>query len=116
MPKALFFGRRGRGNEQAAALKEDAPDYVPPPPFIPLNANTYKQHVPALLHAFYAQRLEKGLGFDADDAFDSVHATIGPLGQIVQKSAAAAAPKKGQGKKDANGEEKKEKKSAKKTG
>ncbi|WOO84408.1 Transcriptional activator spt7 [Vanrija pseudolonga] len=116
VPKALFFGRRGRGNEQAAALKEDAPDYAPPPPFIPLNVNTYKQHVPALLHAFYAQRLEKGLGFDADDAFDSVHATIGPLGQIVQKSAAAAAPKKGQGKKDANGEEKKEKKSAKKTG
>lgn len=66
--------------------------------------------MPALFHAFYAERLEAG-GLDADDAFDATHTTIGPLGQIVVKAStgAVAKKKKDEDKKDA-------KKPAKKTG
>lgn len=112
VPRALFFGRRGRANDSAAGPKEDALAYAPPPPFIPLNSNTYKANTPALLHAFYASRIESGAGLDTDDAFDQTHATIGPLGQIVQKPLpGAGGSKKSQAKKDDG--EKKERKPAK---
>lgn len=108
VPKSLFFGRRRR---DAAALdtKTEEPDYAPPPPFTPLTPGTYKAATPGLLHAFYAERFE-GTPPEGDDAFDPVHANIGPLGQIVVKAPQNAPAKK---KKD---DEKKEKKPAKKTG
>lgn len=100
VPKALFFGRHGRNRSAADGKKEDAPDYAPPPPFIPLSAASYKSAAPGFMHAFYAERLEKGGALDADDAFDAAQATIGPLGQIVQKAAAnAPAGKKKDGEK-----------------
>lgn len=114
VPKSLFFGRRRRDANAALGPKTAEPDYPPPLPFIPLTAATYKFATPGLLHAFYAERLEGGGGLDADDAFDPVHSSIGPLGQIVVKAPQSAPTKKGGGKKDA--EEKKEKKPAKKTG
>lgn len=117
VPKALFFGRRNRNNAAALGAKADEPDFPSPPQFISLTPGSYKNVTPALMHAFYAHRIEAGTGVDKDDAFDQVHATIGPLGQIVQKPLpGAAAAKKTQAKKDANGEEKKEKKPAKKPG
>lgn len=111
VPKSLFFGRRRRDVNAALGPKVAEPDYPPPMPFIPLTAGTYKLSTPGLLHAFYAERLESGTGIDADEPFDPVHASIGPLGQIVVKALQAAPTKKG--KKD---EDKKEKKPAKKTG
>lgn len=86
MPKALFFGRHARNKAAANGAKEDVPDYPPPPPFVPLTPASYKSATPGLLHAFYAERLEKGGTLEADDAFDPAQATIGPLGQIVQKA------------------------------
>lgn len=112
VPKSLFFGRRRRDPNAALGAKAAEPDYPPPLPFIPLTSANYKASTPALLHAFYAERFENG-GPDTDDPFDPVHASIGPLGQIVVKAPPSAAPKKAV-KKD--GDEKKEKKPAKKTG
>jgi transcriptional activator SPT7 len=110
VPRALFFGRRRRAALAGGDGKTDQPDYPPPPLVVPLTAATYKLHTPALLHAFYAQRIEAG-GIDKDDAFDAVHATIGALGQIIVKPLPGAAPPKKPGvKKEANGEEKAKKK------
>lgn len=68
----------------------------------------YKSHTPGLMHAFYAERVDKGLGLETDDPFDATHQAIGPLGQIVVKPLpGATSSKKGGAKKDANGEEKK---------
>ena len=83
------------------------PDYPPPPPLIPLNPSTLSSHVPALLHAFYAARLESGLSMTEDDPFDPSHSQIGSLGQIVVKNPPGTSTKK---KKLVNGEEKVEKK------
>lgn len=100
VPKALFFGRHGRNRGAENGKKEDAPDYAPPPPFIPLSAASYKSAAPGFMHAFYAERLEKGGTLEADDVFDAAQATIGPLGQIVQKAPAnAPAGKKKDGEK-----------------
>ncbi|WWC61038.1 uncharacterized protein I303_103616 [Kwoniella dejecticola CBS 10117] len=85
VPSSLFYGRRRR---LAAAHdeKEDLPDYPIPPPFIPLNATTIPTHLPALLHAFYAARIESGLSIVEDDIFDPAHGQIGSLGQIIVKA------------------------------
>jgi transcriptional activator SPT7 len=74
--------------------KANQPDYPPPPPFIPLNQNTLHTHLPALLHSFFAQRLESGLGLADDPAFDAAHTQIGSLGQIVSKTGPSVAKKK----------------------
>jgi hypothetical protein len=66
--------------------KADLPDYPPPPPFVPLNPATISTQLPALLHAFYASRIESGLGVSEDDSFDATHSVIGSLGQIVVKN------------------------------
>jgi transcriptional activator SPT7 len=74
--------------------KANQPDFPPPPPFIPLNQNTLHTHLPALLHSFFAQRLESGLGLADDPAFDAAHTQIGSLGQIVSKTGPGVAKKK----------------------
>jgi transcriptional activator SPT7 len=56
-----------------------------PPPFIPLSAPTYINQLPALLHAFFASRIESGLGL-ADEEFDGPQAQIGSLGQVVVRA------------------------------
>ncbi|OCF45433.1 hypothetical protein I317_00679 [Kwoniella heveanensis CBS 569] len=87
VPSSLFYGRRKRfGGNANGGAKEDALEYPPPPPFIPLNATTLPTHLPALLHSFYATRIEAGLSIAEDDAFDPTRATIGSLGQIVVKN------------------------------
>lgn len=70
------------------SAKSDAPDFAPPPPFIPLNPTTYTIQLPALLHAFFAARLEAGLGLEDDPAFDTAHSVIGSLGQVNIKPVA----------------------------
>lgn len=110
VPRALFFGRRRRANAEAADDKADRPDYAPPPPVIPLSSTTYTLYTPGLLHSFYAQRIESGMGVDKDEPFDAAQGTIGPLGQIVLKPLPGATPAK----KKKDGDEKKEKKSVKK--
>jgi transcriptional activator SPT7 len=93
IPSALFYGRRKRA-AQAQAGKADVPDYPPPPPFVPLAPN-YATYVPALLHVFFARRVEKGEGLADAPAFDAAHAQIGSLGQIVHKNPPpAVVPKK----------------------
>ncbi|WVF72103.1 hypothetical protein IAT40_006915 [Kwoniella sp. CBS 6097] len=87
VPSSLFYGRRKRfGGNANGGPKEDVLEYPPPPPFIPLNAATIPTHLPALLHAFYAARIEAGLSISEDDAFDLTRGTIGSLGQIVVKN------------------------------
>lgn len=80
--------------------KSDLP-YPPPPSFIPLAAVTLHTHVPALLHAFYAARIEAGLSLNEDDVFEPAHSQIGSLGQILVKG------KIGDGKGDGKGKGKK---------
>jgi transcriptional activator SPT7 len=43
------------------------------------------------LHAFFAARLEAGLGLEDDPAFDTAHSVIGSLGQVNVKPVAAVA-------------------------
>ena len=64
--------------------KNAEPDYPPPPPFIPLTSSAIS-NLPALLHAFYAARLEAGLSISEDEPFDHTHSQMGPLGQITVK-------------------------------
>ncbi|WWC69373.1 uncharacterized protein I206_103312 [Kwoniella pini CBS 10737] len=85
VPSSLFYGRRRR-LAAAHGEKEDLPDYPPPPPFIPLNPTTIPTHLPALLHAFYAARIESGLSILEDDVFDPSQGQIGSLGQIIVKT------------------------------
>lgn len=72
--------------------------YPPPPSFIPLAATTLYTHVPALLHAFYAVRIEAGHSLDEDDAFEVAHSQIGSLGQIVVKGKTGDSKGDGKGK------------------
>lgn len=88
--------------------KVEEPDYPPPPPFVSLNPATLSTHLPALLHAFYASRMDSGLSITEDDPFDLAHSQIGSLGQIIVKSHSSLAAKK---KKEVNGEEKEKRKS-----
>ncbi|KAK6902974.1 hypothetical protein L486_06429 [Kwoniella mangroviensis CBS 10435] len=88
VPSSLFYGRRRR-LAATHGEKEDLPDYPPPPPFIPLSVSSIPTHVPALLHAFYAARMESGLSIIEDDVFDPSHAQIGSLGQIIVKNVPA---------------------------
>ncbi|WRT67212.1 uncharacterized protein IL334_004178 [Kwoniella shivajii] len=124
VPSSLFYGRRKRLAAAHGEGKEDLPDYPPPPPFIPLSPATIPTHLPALLHAFYATRMESGLSISEDDLFDPSHAQIGSLGQIIMKNSsvpnvATIAKKKREREKedvdlDANDEEAKQKKAASK--
>ncbi|OXG85835.1 transcriptional activator SPT7 [Cryptococcus neoformans Gb118] len=102
VPQSLFYGRRKRlaNSANGASGKSDLP-YPPPPSFIPLAAATLHTHVPALLHAFYAARIEAGLSLNEDDAFEPAHSQIGSLGQILVKG------KIGDGKGDGKGKGKK---------
>lgn len=87
VPSSVFYGRRKRQLDGGAAgAKGDGPDYPPPPPWIQLTPAVLQHHVPALLHAFFAARQESGLGLGDDEGFDPAHASIGSLGQIVNKS------------------------------
>jgi transcriptional activator SPT7 len=61
-------------------------DYALPPPLIPLNIATYTTELPGLLHAFFAARIEAGLGLEDDPAFDATHSIIGSLGQVSVKA------------------------------
>ena len=70
---------------ETSSGKTAQPDFPPPPPFVPLNPATLQSHVPALLHAFFAARMESGLGLADDEGFDAPHTQIGMLGQIVVK-------------------------------
>jgi transcriptional activator SPT7 len=110
VPRALFFGRRRRAANTNVDGAADRPEYEPPPPVIPLSTTSYKLHTPALLHAFYAHRIESGHPIDKDDPFDQVHASIGPLGQIVVKPVPGSTPAKKAGKKEGEGAKKKVKK------
>ncbi|WVQ98831.1 hypothetical protein IAU59_005962 [Kwoniella sp. CBS 9459] len=93
VPSSLFYGRRKRlGGNANGGTKEDVLEYPPPPPFIPLNATTLPTHLPALLHAFYAARVEAGLSISEDDVFDPTRATIGSLGQIIMKNPPVVGP------------------------
>ncbi|KAK8869732.1 hypothetical protein IAR55_000300 [Kwoniella newhampshirensis] len=86
VPSSVFYGRRKRLVDASnSGAKEDQPDYRPPPAFMPLNSSTLTAHLPALLHAFYAARLESGLSITEDDTFDPPRNQIGSLGQIVIK-------------------------------
>ncbi|ORX39969.1 hypothetical protein BD324DRAFT_648586 [Kockovaella imperatae] len=87
VPSSLFHGRRKRvANADQYGSKQADYDYPPPPPFVPLAPSAISAQLPALLHAFYASRLESGLGIQEDDPFDHVHSQIGSMGQIVVKS------------------------------
>lgn len=72
--------------------------YPPPPSFIPLAATTLATHVPALLHAFYAARIEAGHSLDEDDVFEPAHSQIGSLGQILVKGKPGESKGDGKGK------------------
>lgn len=88
------------------------PDYPPPPPFAPLSANTLSNHLPALLHAFFAARIESGEGLADDEGFDPSHSQISSLGQVIVKNpltGAAAAKKKREEEKERAPAEKKPK-------
>ncbi|WWD15998.1 hypothetical protein CI109_100422 [Kwoniella shandongensis] len=86
VPSSVFYGRRKRlADASQNGSKEDQLDYPPPPPFIPLNESTYRTQVPALLHSFYASRLESGTSLFNDDTFPPPRNQIGSLGQIVVK-------------------------------
>ncbi|KIR39329.1 transcriptional activator SPT7 [Cryptococcus deuterogattii 99/473] len=99
VPQSLFYGRRKRlaNSANGAAGKSDLA-YPPPPSFIPLAATTLYTHVPALLHAFYAARIEAGHSLDEDDAFEVAHSQIGSLGQIVVKGKTGDSKGDGKGK------------------
>ena len=75
-------------------VKEDLPDYPPPPPFIPLNPTTLPTQLPALLHAFFAARMESGLGLADDVTFEPSRSQLGSMGQIVIKNAPSLPAKK----------------------
>lgn len=89
------------GLELTRSIVGDVPDYPPPPPFVPLNPSTIPTHLPALLHAFYAARIEAGKSVSEDDPFDPAHSQIGSLGQIVIKSQSAAAAQAAKRKREA---------------
>ncbi|KAK4686338.1 transcriptional activator SPT7, partial [Tremellales sp. Uapishka_1] len=99
VPTSVFYGRRKRLADAALqGAKVDIPDYPPPPAFIPVNPSTLSSHLPGLLHAFYAARLESGMSMASDDPFDPSLSQIGPLGQIIAKGPAiATGKKKGEG-------------------
>nr|KIR85585.1 transcriptional activator SPT7 [Cryptococcus tetragattii IND107] len=99
VPQSLFYGRRKRlaNSANGAGGKSDLA-YPPPPPFIPLAATTLTTHVPALLHAFYAARIEAGHSLDEDDAFEPAHSQIGSLGQILVKGKTGESKGDGKGK------------------
>ena len=114
VPSSLFYGRRKRQVQMGeGARKEDEPEFPPPPPFVPLTQAAVSSSVPALLHAFFAQRIESGVGLADDEGFDPAHCQIGSLGQVVHRSAAAVsssiAKKKREREGDAGKEEKKSK-------
>nr|XP_019042309.1 hypothetical protein I302_08911 [Kwoniella bestiolae CBS 10118]OCF21239.1 hypothetical protein I302_08911 [Kwoniella bestiolae CBS 10118] len=120
VPSSLFYGRRKRLAAAQGDDKEDLPDYPPPPPFIPLNISSIPTHLPALLHAFYAARMESGLSITEDDVFDPSHAQIGSLGQVIFKNpptvnvvpSAGGATKKKRDREKEDGEEEEKKKKA----
>ncbi|KAE8541103.1 hypothetical protein D1P53_002457 [Cryptococcus gattii VGV] len=99
VPQSLFYGRRKRlaNSANGAAGKSDLA-YPPPPSFIPLAATTLTTHVPALLHAFYAARIEAGHSLDEDDVFEPAHSQIGSLGQILVKGKTGESKGDGKGK------------------
>lgn len=74
--------------------KQSEHDYLPPPPFVPLNPSSISSQLPALLHAFYNARLESGMGISEDDPFDHAHSQIGSMGQIVMRNAPGQIKKK----------------------
>ncbi|WVR05165.1 hypothetical protein IAU60_002177 [Kwoniella sp. DSM 27419] len=97
VPSALFYGRKKRAVDAGLeGLKDSSLEYPPPPKFVPLVPSAIPTILPALLHAFYATRMEAGVTVTEDDPFDPSHAQIGSLGQIVVKGppAANAASKK----------------------
>ncbi|WVQ87371.1 hypothetical protein IAS59_001095 [Cryptococcus gattii] len=99
VPQSLFYGRRKRlaNSANGTAGKSDLA-YPPPPSFIPLAATTLATHVPALLHAFYAARIEAGHSLDEDDVFEPAHSQIGSLGQILVKGKPGESKGDGKGK------------------
>jgi len=126
VPSSLFYGRRKRPthadiagyvlpyifrlHDANGSPKEDVLDYPPPPPFVPLNPNTLSAHIPALLHAFYAARLESGKGVSEDEPFDYTRSQISSLGQVIHKNPQAnnaASKKKREGDGDGKSMEKK---------
>ncbi|WVO13938.1 hypothetical protein L204_101563 [Cryptococcus depauperatus] len=101
IPQSLFYGRKKRLAESREGAGKPDLLYPPPPPFVSLAASTLNIHIPALLHAFYAARIESGLPLGDNDPFDPLHTQIGSLGQIVvkKKSVDGKGEQKGKSKK-----------------
>lgn len=93
--KSNVFVKKSKEAYCDASGKADALDFTPPPPFIPLSLTTYQNYLPALLHAFFAARIEAGLGLEDSPNFETSHAVIGSLGQVsVKQPVVASGPKK----------------------
>ncbi|EIW69413.1 hypothetical protein TREMEDRAFT_62279 [Tremella mesenterica DSM 1558] len=87
VPSSVFYGRRKRDADASGlGSKIHQPDFPPPPPFIPLSTTTLHIQLPGLLHAFFATRIESGIGLVDDQGFDVQHSQIGMLGQVIVKN------------------------------